>query len=76
MGEKIPVHARVKAIGALSAHADQEKLLNWLGGGAGLPKKVYLNHGEPHAAEALQKRLTEDFGLKSTVVNFGLTVDV
>ena len=33
MGEKVPVHCEVKAIGALSAHGDQEKLLNWLGGG-------------------------------------------
>ena len=76
MGETVPVHCRVKAVGAFSAHADQEKLLNWLGGGGGLPKKVYLNHGEPPASEALHKRLTEDFGLKSTVVNFGLTVKV
>ncbi len=76
MGEKVPVHCEVKAIGALSAHGDQEKLLNWLGGGTGLPKKVYLNHGEPLASEALQKRLTEDFGLKATVVDKGLEVKV
>ena len=70
------MHCEVKAIGALSAHGDQEKLLNWLGGGTGLPKKVYLNHGEPLASEALQKRLTEDFGLKATVVDKGLEVKV
>ncbi|MFA5062098.1 MAG: MBL fold metallo-hydrolase [Patescibacteria group bacterium] len=76
MGERIPVHCQVKAIGALSAHGDQNKLLDWVGGGTSLPKKVFINHGEPNASEALAKRLTGDLGVKATVVNFGLEVEV
>lgn len=76
MGERVPVRCRVRAIGALSAHADQEKLLDWIGGGLATPKKVYLNHGEPPASEALAKRLTAELGIKATVVNHGLKVEV
>ena len=76
MGEKIPVRCHVQAIGALSEHADQNKLLDWIGGGTTLPKKVLLNHGEPEASEELAKRLTNDLGVKTTVVSMGLDVKV
>lgn len=76
MGEMVRVKCKVKAIGALSAHADQEKLLDWVGGGETLPKKVYLNHGEPPAAAALAKRLKEELDVKATVVDLGLRVKV
>ena len=76
MGEKIPVRCHVKAIGALSAHADQNKLLDWIGGGTSIPKKVLINHGEPNASEELAKRLIGDLGIKATVVDFGLEIKV
>ena len=75
-GTIVPVNCQVKAIGALSAHGDQKKLLNWLGGGKNLPKKVYLNHGEQEGSAALQKMLTENIGIKTEVVSPGLTVEV
>lgn len=76
MGEQIPVHCKVEAIGALSAHADQAKLLSWITGGKTLPKKVCLNHGEPHASEALAKLLKENFNLGSTAVSEGFRMEV
>ena len=76
MGEKIPVHCHVKAIGALSAHGDQDKLLDWVGGGLSVPKQVILTHGEPAAAESLAKRLTGDLGVRATPASFGMEVDV
>jgi len=76
MGEQVVVKAHVEAIGAFSAHGDQEKLLDWLGGGGEVPKKVLLNHGEPEASEVLAKRLKEDLGVKATVVSEGLKVKI
>ncbi len=76
MGEKIPVRCHVKAIGALSAHGDQDKLLDWIGGGATVPKQVFLVHGEPQASEALAKRVIGDLGTKATVADFGLTFEL
>ncbi|OGH88471.1 MAG: hypothetical protein A3J93_04375 [Candidatus Magasanikbacteria bacterium RIFOXYC2_FULL_42_28] len=76
LGETVNVRCHVEAVGALSAHADQEKLLDWIGGGPTLPKKVYLNHGEPGPAEAFAKLLKTELGVKATVVDFGLKVKV
>ncbi len=76
MGEKIPVRCHVKAIGALSAHGDQNKLLDWVGGGTTVPKKVLLTHGEPAAASALAKRLAGDLGAQAMPASFGMQVEV
>ncbi len=76
MGEKVPVHCAIKSIGAFSAHGDQDKIMDWIGGGDTVPKKVFLNHGEPPASEALAKRLSEELNIKTTVVNPGLTVKI
>ncbi|MBU4338001.1 MBL fold metallo-hydrolase [Patescibacteria group bacterium] len=75
-GQEVPVRCRVKAIGALSAHGDQKKLLGWLSGGRVLPKKIYLNHGEPEGSEALQKMIIENIGIKTDIVSPNLTVEI
>ncbi len=75
-GEQVPVRCHIDAIGALSAHADQKKLLDWIGGAKMLPKKVCLNHGEPLASEGLAERLNEDLGVKVDVASFGMSVEV
>jgi metallo-beta-lactamase family protein len=75
-GKIVPVNCQVKALGALSAHGDQKKLLVWLTRGNGLPKRVYLNHGEPEGSEALKKMLNEIIGVKAEAVTPNLTVEV
>ncbi|MFH1048648.1 MAG: MBL fold metallo-hydrolase [Patescibacteria group bacterium] len=75
-GQEVPVRCRVKAIGALSAHGDQKKLLSWLSGGRVLPKKIYLNHGEPEGSEALKKMLIENTGINAEVASPNLTVEI
>jgi metallo-beta-lactamase family protein len=52
-GAEVPVHARVETIHGLSAHADQQETLRWLGGFQSPPRQTYLVHGEPAAADAL-----------------------
>ncbi|MFA7653542.1 MAG: MBL fold metallo-hydrolase [Candidatus Magasanikbacteria bacterium] len=76
MKERVQVKCHVRAVGAFSAHGDQEKLMDWIGGGKSLPKKVYLNHGEPAASESLQKRLIAELGIKTTVVDKNLSVKI
>lgn len=74
-GEEITVRANVEVIRAYSAHGDQEKLLRWLVSGKRLPKKVYLNHGEPHSSEVLADRIEELFGIETVIPNFGETYE-
>lgn len=57
MNEEVPVKCHIKMIGALSAHADQKKLIEWLATAA--PKQICLNHGDPQSALALQKLLAD-----------------
>lgn len=76
MGERVAVKCQIQAIGAFSAHGDQNKLVNWINSGVTPPKKVFLNHGEPAASEALAKRLTKEFKIKTTIVDNNLTVKI
>ncbi len=51
-GQNVPVRAEIYTIGGLSAHADQEGLLGWLGHFRGPPQRTFVVHGESEAAEA------------------------
>lgn len=75
-GETIPVRCYVKAVGALSAHGDQEKLLDWIKSGGELPKKIFFNHGEPQASGALVDKLRIENNKDSTAVTPGFMVEI
>ncbi|HSD12792.1 MAG TPA: MBL fold metallo-hydrolase [Patescibacteria group bacterium] len=71
--QEIEVHAKVEIIGSYSAHADQVKLLKWVSSARKLPKKVYLNHGEPHASEALAEKIRDQFAVDVAIPALGDT---
>ncbi len=56
-GKLIPVNARVERLDSMSAHADSEEVLRWLGGFQRPPKMTYLVHGEPGPMDALKARI-------------------
>lgn len=74
MDEWVQVKCRVKAIGALSAHADQKKLLHWIQGSK--VGKVYLNHGEPSSSKVLAEYIQNDLNIKAEVAEEGMKVEV
>ncbi len=76
MGESVAVNCQIKAIGALSAHADQKKLVEWIGSGKNLPKKVILNHGEPLPVEGLIRKLKEVHGINAVGSMFQDTLEI
>jgi len=59
-GERIQVNAKIHTVGGLSAHADQQGLIDWYSQFENHPK-VVLVHGEPSAMDVLQNELTERF---------------
>lgn len=75
-GETVPVKAKILAIGALSAHGDQTKLISWIRNAEVLPQRVYCVHGEPHAATELAHRMKDDLGVKAFVPEEGDVVEV
>ena len=58
-GDYVPVRAEVVSLGSLSAHADRSELLAWLGRLPRPPKRVFLTHGEPVAADSLRLGIEE-----------------
>lgn len=70
-GEVVPVQARVELIHGLSAHADSEGLLRWLGTAPRPPKRVFIVHGDPGPAEALAARVTDELGWGAAVPAYG-----
>ena len=56
-GETYPVRARIFTIGGLSAHADREALLGWLGKFKRPPRQTWVVHGEALPAHALRDEL-------------------
>ncbi len=53
-GQFVAVNARIEKLDSMSAHADAEETLRWLGGFKTPPKMTYLVHGEPGPMDALK----------------------
>lgn len=66
-GAYVPVRAEVRALDALSSHADYGEILAWAARIPAAPRRVFVTHGEPVAADALRLRLEERFGWDCTV---------
>lgn len=56
-GADVEVNCHVEQIGGYSAHADRGGLLAWLRSASERPARVFLNHGDPPATDALRKAL-------------------
>ncbi|MEO5560022.1 MAG: MBL fold metallo-hydrolase, partial [Dokdonella sp.] len=74
-GQDIPVRAQIHTVGGLSAHADQQGLLDWYGASGNHPP-VALVHGENPARNALAELLHTRFGTEVTLSQPGMTREV
>ncbi len=61
-GKYYPVKAQIDHIETLSAHADQQGLLDWTSEIKNIPEEVFLIHGEPTAQDALRVKLKDTYG--------------
>ncbi len=68
--EPYTVRAEIKEIKTLSAHADYEEILEWLGHFENKPKKVFVTHGEVVAAQSLKNKIEERFGWSVVVPKY------
>ncbi len=60
-GKYYPVKATIHLIESLSAHADQQELLNWMSKIKNIPEKVFLVHGEATAADTLRVKIQDTY---------------
>lgn len=70
-GEYVPVRAPVIDIDALSAHADQAGLLEWMRTMPRPPRQVFVTHGEPEASDTLRLLIRDQLGWEATVPEAG-----
>jgi metallo-beta-lactamase family protein len=71
LGQWVPVRCKTEKIGGFSAHADWKEVVRWLEGMPSPPKRVFITHGEPEAAEAMAHRIRERFGWTIEVPQYG-----
>jgi metallo-beta-lactamase family protein len=69
------VRAKLHTIGGLSAHADQQDLLDWYGGFQNQPP-LYLVHGEPEAQSPLASKLASQLRAPVTIAKYGQTAEI
>ena len=74
--EDIQVEAEIDTLPGISGHADKDGLLRWLGGFAEKPKLVFVNHGDPDAADAFTACLNNELGYHAYAPYSGACYDL
>ncbi|WER44712.1 MBL fold metallo-hydrolase [Cupriavidus sp. WKF15] len=69
-GKDVTIRAAVEQIHGLSAHADANELMAWLGGFRAQPRRVFIVHGEPEASDALRQRVERGLGWQVTMPEY------
>ena len=69
-GEEVRVRAEVVQLESASAHADAAQIEQWLRGMPQAPKRVFVTHGEDHAADSLRQRIERKLGWSATVPRY------
>ena len=75
-GEQVAVNAEVVSLAGMSAHADAQQLMNWLATAPAPQRQVFLNHGEPAAADALRQRIEHELRWPVTVPRLGQIIEM
>ncbi len=68
-GKYYHVNAKVNEITSLSAHGDQQEMLDWMKQFKKKPQKIFLVHGEPQAQEVFRVKIQDELKIKVVVPN-------
>jgi metallo-beta-lactamase family protein len=75
-GRDVPVRAEVVNLRQFSAHAGRSELMRWLKGIPAAPKQLFLVHGEPAAAKALEAAVQSELHWAVTLPNYLQSFDL
>jgi metallo-beta-lactamase family protein len=70
LGQYYPVRARVVQLNGFSAHADRNQLLKWLSSLQRPPRRVFVTHGEPSAAQHFALLVRDKTGCDTVVPKY------
>jgi len=62
LGKQYNVRAKIVMVDGFSAHADKNDMLAWLGEFQKTPRRLFVTHGEPEAADEFATSVREKFG--------------
>ena len=74
--EEISVNAQIDVLPGVSGHADKLGLISWLRGFEKKPELVFVNHGDPEAADSFTKCLNEELGYRAFAPYSGTCFDL
>jgi len=74
-GERIQVRASIHTIGGLSAHADQQGMIDWYNSFENKPPAL-LVHGEKRAMRTLSQKLSDEYNAVAVPAKRGKTTDL
>jgi len=75
-GQIVNIRARIETLEHLSAHADYGEILGWLRKFHTPPRKTFLVHGEPKAAESLRQKIDQELHYDVAVAAYLQKVDL
>jgi metallo-beta-lactamase family protein len=75
-GEDVRINAEVVSLSGMSAHADAAQLIDWMKTAPRAPRHVFINHGEPNAADALRVRIGRELQWDASVPLLGQRVEI
>ncbi len=76
LGADVAVKAHLVTLGGLSAHADRDALLNWLGHFRAPPKHTFVMHGEAETALGFAALIHERLGWQTEAPRAGQSVEL
>ena len=74
--EEISVQAQIDVLPGVSGHADKMGLISWLRGFETKPELVFVNHGDPGAAESFTACLNDELGYRAFAPYSGTRFDL
>lgn len=75
-GQDVAINAEVVQLASASAHADAGEVIDWLRAAPHPPRRVFVTHGEPDAADAMRLRIERELGWSAHVPEYLEHVDL
>ena len=76
LGQVVNVNAKIERLDSMSAHADAGEILRWLKGFTAPPQMTFIVHGEPSAAEALDRKIQAELKWPTHIAKYLERVDI
>jgi len=76
LGQDVSVSAKIERLDSMSAHADATEIMRWLKNFTQPPQMTFIVHGEPPAAQALERRIRAELNWPTHVAKHLERVDL